>query len=106
MTSDRAQARCLNALSRRDDEMWRARARDRRAATAGSRSAVERGVLDHPSHQLIERDPRMRRELGHERRLGHAGLSVDFETDESPGPLDALVVAEIRTAHAPAAQRA
>src|SRR5438309_9689946 len=75
-------------------------------ALARATSAIERGVLDHPSHQLIERDARVRRKLGHERRLGHAGLRVDLETDESPGPLDAVVVAEIRSAHAPAAQRA
>src|SRR5438105_14362534 len=75
-------------------------------APARAISAIERGVLDHPSHELIERDARMRCELGHERRLGHAGLRVDLETDKSPSPFDALVVAEVRTAHAPAAQRA
>src|SRR5215471_4044673 len=69
-------------------------------ASASSPSAVERGVLDHPLHQLIERDALMRRELGHKRRLGHAGLGVHFETDKSPRPLDVVVVAEIRTAHA------
>ena len=76
------------------------------AAIARLLSAVERDVLDHPLHELIERDARVRRKFGHERRLGHAGLRVDFETNESPRTLDAIVVAEIRTAHASAAQRA
>src|SRR5262249_7366419 len=77
-------------------EVPHARLHDQRGASAIARllSAVERDVLDHPLHELIERDARVRREFGHERRLGHAGLRVDFETNESPRPLDAIVVAE------------
>ena len=78
-----------------------------RAASLGAPllSAIERGVLDHPSHQLIKRNPRVRRELGHQRRLCHAGLGVDLETGKSPSPVNAVVVAEIRTAHAPTPER-
>ena len=47
---------------------------------------------------------RMGREFGHKRRLGHAGLSVHLEAEQSLRPLDAVVVAEIRPAHAPAAE--
>ena len=55
---------------------------------------------------LKSNDDRVRRKLGHERRFRHAGLRVDLETHESPCPLDAVVVAKIRTAHTTAAQRA
>ena len=60
-----------------------------RGARERRRSPVQRGVLDHPSHQLIERHARMGREFGHERGFGHAGLRVDLETDESLRPLGA-----------------
>src|SRR2546430_16824205 len=74
-------------------------------ATARPASSLERGVLDHPSHQLTERNARMGRDLGHQRGLGHAGLRVDFETEQTPRPLRGIVVAEIRTAHPPAPER-
>jgi len=74
-------------------------------ATGRSASAIERGVLDHPSDQLIKGDARMRRELGHERRLRHPGLRIHFEADQPSRPLNAIVVAEIRPAHSPAAER-
>ena len=80
------------------------------SALAGPRSPaqiqrLQRGVLHHPSHQLAERDARMGREFGHQRRLGHAGLGVDLEADEFLRPRT-VVIAEIRPAHAPAAERA
>src|SRR3981081_2847920 len=56
-------------------------------------SSVERGVLDHPFHELIERDAGMCRELGHKRRLGHSRLRVDFEADQPSRPLNPVVVA-------------
>src|SRR3954471_7362281 len=82
------------------------RDRPRANTSAPSLSAVERGILDHPLHQLVERDARMCCEFGHQRRFRHAGLRIHFEAHQSPRPLDAVVVAEVRTAHAPAAQRA
>src|SRR6476469_3994231 len=86
----------------------RAAPRDRLRANASARSlsAVERGILDHPLHQLVEHDARMCCELGNQRRFRHAGLRIHFEAHQSPRPLDAVVVADVRTAHAPAAQRA
>src|SRR4029078_6248226 len=70
-----------------------------------SDSAVERGVLDHPFHQLFERDPRVRREFGHKRRLGHSALGGDLKTDQYP-LIHAVVVTKIRTADTPTPERA
>ena len=46
----------------------------------------------------------MGRQLRHQRHLGHAGLSVDLETDEVP--IQTGVKAEIRPAYSPAAKGA
>ena len=70
---------------------------------APTASAVGRGVLHHPSHQLIEGDARVKSELGHERGLGHARLCIDLKTDQlSRSP---IVVAEVCAAHAATAER-
>jgi hypothetical protein len=69
-------------------------------------SAIERGVLDHPSHQLFKRNARVRRERGQQRRFGYSRLRIDFETDEPSRPLDPVVITKVRPAHAPAAERA
>src|SRR5260370_34763003 len=73
-------------------------------AHCATASAVQRGVLDHPLHKLIERYTRMRRKLGDERCFGHARLGVDFQAGETLRPLATIVVAEICTRHAPASQ--
>src|SRR5579862_4174614 len=66
-------------------------------------STVGRGVVHHPSHQLIERDASIRGKLGHERCLGHARLCIDLKTDQltrSP-----IVIAKVCAAYAAAAER-
>src|SRR5215471_19584245 len=72
---------------------------------ARARSSVQRGILHHPSHQLFEWHPRIGCEFRDKRGLGHSGLGVDLKADQSPCPLNAIVVAEIRTANAPAPKR-
>ena len=72
-------------------------------ALAPTASAVGRGVLHHPSHQLIESDARIRGKFGHERSLGHARLCIDLKTDQlSRSP---IVVTKVRAAYAAAAKR-
>jgi hypothetical protein len=56
-------------------------------------------------HELVKCYARIRCELWHKGRLGHAGLGVDLETDEATSSIDAIAVTEIRTAYAPAAKR-
>src|SRR5262245_40338814 len=68
-------------------------------------SAIERGVLHHPLHQLFERDAGVERELRYERRFSHPGLGIDFEAEQSPRPLYPVVVTEVPAAHTPAAER-
>src|SRR5258707_8818826 len=69
-------------------------------------STVERSVLHHPSYQLFEPHPRVRREFWHERGLGHAGLGIDLKANQSLRPLHAVVISKVRTAHTPAPERA
>ena len=62
---------------------WRAglprTTRERLRGRASRRSAVAGSVLHHPSDKLTERIARMGGHLGHQGRLGKAGLRVDFE---------------------------
>src|SRR6185295_8379528 len=99
-----AQAAGLRASGRRNQKRARRCSAGARAAER-SRSAIERGVLDHPSHKLIERDARVCRELRYERGFGHPRLSIDLETDQASRPLDPVVVTEVRAAHPSAAER-
>ena len=70
---------------------------------APTASAVDRGILHHPSYQLIEGDARVSGELRHERGLGHARLRIDFKTDQIPRP--PIVAAKVGPAHAATAKR-
>src|SRR5215472_12867367 len=70
---------------------------------APTASAVVRGVLHHPLHQLIERDARIGSKFRHERGLGHAGLGIDLKADQLSRP--PIVVAKVRAADPTAAKR-
>ena len=68
------------------------------------RSPVQRGVFDHPSHQLIERHARVNCELGHKRSFGHAGLGVDLKTDQPLHPRGLVVITKVSAGHASTAE--
>ncbi len=74
-------SRCVTTLPATARSTGRSARNERQHAIP---SAVERGILDHPLHQLVERDARMCCELGHQRRLGHAGLRIDLEARPVP----------------------
>ena len=65
---------------------------------AGRPSSVAGSVLHHPSHKLAKRIARMGRHLGHQARLGHAGLRVDLKDDEIPGSSRRVVVSQVGAA--------
>src|ERR1700683_878260 len=66
-------------------------------------STVGRGVVHHPSHQLIERDASVSGKLGHKRCLGHTRLCIDLKTDQLTS--SPIVITKVRTAYAAAAKR-
>ncbi len=72
----------------------------------GWRLPIQRGVLDHPAHQLFEADAGVLRELGHQRHFGHAGLGIHLQAGETLGAAETVVVAEVGAADAAAAERA
>src|SRR5580693_7423099 len=90
-------------FARARDAACQAPRRLRSQLKTSTASAVGRGVLHHPSHQLIERDASVRGKLRHKRCLGHARLCIDLKTDKltrSP-----IVITKVRAAYAAAAER-
>src|SRR3569623_1369993 len=68
------------------------------------RLPVATRVLHHPADQVLEGKADVTGLLGHQRGRRHAGLAVDFETDEIAVAVCPVVEAEDRPRHAPAAE--
>ena len=61
-------------------------------------------VLNDPSDECAEIPSGISRQFRHKRRACHAGLCVDFQADQFTRSTGRIVKAEVRTAHATAAQ--
>ena len=46
----------------------------------------------------------MHRKFRHQRGFGHAGLRVDFETDETSSPFNSVIPAKVGAADPPASE--
>ena len=75
----------------------------RPASRPAPTSTQTRSVLHHPTQQIAERVSRLGGDFGHQRRRRHARLRVDLEPDELAILRVAVVVAEVRSGDAPAA---
>src|SRR5688572_28953594 len=67
-------------------------------------SSVAGSVLHHPSYKFPERITRVGGQFGHQARLGHAGLRVDFENHKFTGSTRRIVISQVSATDPPATE--